>query len=166
MRKFIAWSRIYLASLCAESQKVFSVLDINECSDDICHAFSTCTNTVGSHECNCNEGYITEDGYCRRKWRHSLNLRISYKSVKFSPIFCVKMLEIFAFNKGLWLQCFQKTFPTNVKIYLIFSLSVFLFLYLTSFFYFTPGFAKKISDKIIIKNIWQNVLYCIYKLPA
>jgi len=32
--------------------------DINECNaSDICPDHSSCTNTIGSHRCECNEGF-------------------------------------------------------------------------------------------------------------
>ena len=38
-------------------------VDINECSDDNGGCDHTCTNTVGSYSCGCNDGYEldTED---------------------------------------------------------------------------------------------------------
>lgn len=32
-------------------------LDIDECLANICGQYGSCTNTIGSYVCNCNEGF-------------------------------------------------------------------------------------------------------------
>ena len=39
--------------------------DINECNDDVCDANANCTNTNGSHNCICQEGYIRDGQSCQ-----------------------------------------------------------------------------------------------------
>ena len=39
--------------------------DINECNDDVCDANANCTNTNGSHNCICKEGYIGDGQSCQ-----------------------------------------------------------------------------------------------------
>ena len=42
------------------------VLDVNECDDSPCDQL--CTNTDGSYECSCGDGYeITDEGSCDSK---------------------------------------------------------------------------------------------------
>ena len=47
-------------------QFFFSYLDIDECitGNHDCHVNATCTNTVGSHNCTCKEGYTGNGGSC------------------------------------------------------------------------------------------------------
>ena len=46
------------------------VLDVDECSTnaDICHANSTCNNTIGSFMCHCNTGFISNGTYCQGRY--------------------------------------------------------------------------------------------------
>ena len=39
--------------------------DINECDDDVCDSNANCTNTNGSHNCICKEGYIGDGQSCQ-----------------------------------------------------------------------------------------------------
>ncbi|EDO37237.1 predicted protein, partial [Nematostella vectensis] len=45
--------------------------DIDECKTgrSECHQNATCTNTVGSYRCICNEGFWGDGITCRRKWK-------------------------------------------------------------------------------------------------
>lgn len=45
---------------------IASFSDINECATGShdCHASATCTNTNGSHTCNCNHGYRGNGRHC------------------------------------------------------------------------------------------------------
>ena len=38
------------------------ISDIDECENNVCDVYATCTNLVGSFECNCNAGF-SGDGY-------------------------------------------------------------------------------------------------------
>ena len=43
----------------------FRVSEINECDGvNDCHDNATCTNTVGSHNCTCKEGFEGNGTYC------------------------------------------------------------------------------------------------------
>ena len=39
----------------------FSILDVDECSNNPCHSNATCSNTLGSFTCTCKKG-LTGDG--------------------------------------------------------------------------------------------------------
>ena len=39
-------------------------LDIDECSNNPCHASATCNNTVGSYMCACDPGYSSNGFDC------------------------------------------------------------------------------------------------------
>lgn len=42
---------------------MFTVIDMDECRDGINACQETCTNTIGSYICGCNEGYrLNSDG--------------------------------------------------------------------------------------------------------
>ena len=45
---------------------LFFWLDINECSDGShdCDVNANCTNTVGSHDCTCKEGFTGDGRSC------------------------------------------------------------------------------------------------------
>ena len=58
----VTWSRLTVAN------GEFNCVDINECVDidDLCGSNTNCINTVGSHVCECIDGFIRdEDGTCR-----------------------------------------------------------------------------------------------------
>jgi hypothetical protein len=40
------------------------LVDTDECAQDACGDFATCTNTLGSFKCTCNEGYDDVAGVC------------------------------------------------------------------------------------------------------
>lgn len=41
------------------------MLDINECDEmSACHKDANCSNTIGSHNCTCKEGYNGNGTYC------------------------------------------------------------------------------------------------------
>ena len=44
----------------------FGFADIDECSNDshVCDANATCTNTIGSHNCTCKEGFTGNGRSC------------------------------------------------------------------------------------------------------
>ena len=39
--------------------------NIDDCNDDVCDANANCTNTNGSHNCICKEGYIEDGQSCQ-----------------------------------------------------------------------------------------------------
>ena len=41
--------------------------DIDECNDDVCDTNANCTNSNGSHNCICKEGYILTGQSCQRR---------------------------------------------------------------------------------------------------
>ena len=45
---------------------LYFYLDIHECNTDMdnCHDNATCVNTIGSHTCNCKEGFTGNGTYC------------------------------------------------------------------------------------------------------
>ena len=45
--------------------------DINECATNPCHAEATCTDTVGSFTCACNQGYAGNGFQCAGRQKHS-----------------------------------------------------------------------------------------------
>ena len=58
--------------LCACSYPV-AMLDINECADDKDGCSQICTNSEGSYECSCSDGYILDaDG------KNCLGTRVIY----------------------------------------------------------------------------------------
>ena len=56
------------------------VVDIDECMRGThdCHDNATCTNTEGSYECDCIEGYMGNGTYCESKYALVLNRNSEY----------------------------------------------------------------------------------------
>lgn len=48
----------------------FICVDINECRNNPCHAQATCTDTIGSYICTCNQGYSGNGFNCAGKQMH------------------------------------------------------------------------------------------------
>lgn len=44
-----------------------SISDRNECINSTCDINANCTNTIGSFDCRCNEGYRGDGFYCDSK---------------------------------------------------------------------------------------------------
>ena len=40
------------------------LLDINECDNNPCQQYASCTNTEGSYNCNCSSGYMANGATC------------------------------------------------------------------------------------------------------
>ena len=40
---------------------LFTLQDINECLDNNGGCWHTCTNSIGSYTCSCNDGYFLDD---------------------------------------------------------------------------------------------------------
>ena len=55
----------FLSSFALCKSIVFT--DIDECNDDVCDTNANCTNTNGSHNCICKEGYIITGQSCQRR---------------------------------------------------------------------------------------------------
>ena len=55
-------------SVCTQDTFTFNA-DINEClmGTPNCAENATCTNTIGSYLCTCNEGYIGDGSVCEGK---------------------------------------------------------------------------------------------------
>ena len=57
MSNFIRTSQIYKKKLCFVD--IIECAGVNNCSDD-----GNCTNTLGSYQCSCHDGYLDEgNGY-------------------------------------------------------------------------------------------------------
>lgn len=46
-----------------------NILDIDECISDNCHQNARCTNTLGSYQCHCLDGFIGDGLTCRSTGR-------------------------------------------------------------------------------------------------
>ena len=46
---------------------MFPLLDINECDvgTHMCHTHASCSNTAGSFDCFCNQGYVGDGLTCQ-----------------------------------------------------------------------------------------------------
>ena len=42
----------------------FSILDVDECSNNTCHSNATCNNTIGSFHCTCKKGFTGDGRNC------------------------------------------------------------------------------------------------------
>jgi hypothetical protein len=51
-------------------------LDINECEDYPCHQNATCTNSIGSFECDCNEGFNGTGFVCEGKISAKIEMKL------------------------------------------------------------------------------------------
>ena len=72
-----------------------SYSDVDECNDDNhdCHVNGTCTNTAGSFECVCNDGYFGDGRNCSGSHPDPEIIKgpISQKFRPFRPQFCLKI---------------------------------------------------------------------------
>lgn len=60
------WYRtlLFTSDLAAHIKNFFIFADINECATNPCHADGTCTNTPGTFQCACNQGYTGNGFVC------------------------------------------------------------------------------------------------------
>ena len=89
----------------------FLILDIDECLDrsHACDVTANCTNTDGSHNCTCKEGYTGDGHSCqgiiitldlansRMKFSTNKNKTLSLKTQKFDVCLCQVMFWQFMF---------------------------------------------------------------------
>ena len=49
------------------NENILIILDVDECSlgSYKCHAYSKCTNTIGSYKCKCLGGYYSVRDICK-----------------------------------------------------------------------------------------------------
>ena len=52
-----------------------SLLDINECFDNVCDPFADCTNNEGSYTCKCKQGYSGNGKECTKGMQASRLIR-------------------------------------------------------------------------------------------
>ena len=64
----MCWLALYVSYHIKKSNFML-VSDITECEDgtDECNDTATCTNTIGSYECQCNEGFTGDGRSCMGK---------------------------------------------------------------------------------------------------
>jgi len=81
-----------------------SSTDVNECADDTlnaCHQHAACTNTDGSYNCTCNQGYSGNGYICNRK--NVCLYRVSFLPAWTSSIKWMAAISTWAFEiVGRW----------------------------------------------------------------
>ena len=61
-------------------------IDLNECDRNPCHSNATCTDTLGSYECQCKPGFSGNGVDCVSKYTKMFKRRIIFMSDNFSKL--------------------------------------------------------------------------------
>ena len=64
-----------------------TISDVKECRNNPCHQNATCTDTIGSFECECNEGFNGTGVVCEGKIRAKTTNLIKRKIIVVQTIF-------------------------------------------------------------------------------
>ena len=64
----------------------FNGIDLNECDRNPCHSNATCTDTLGSYECQCKPGFSRNGVDCVSKYTKMFKRRIIFMSDNFSKL--------------------------------------------------------------------------------